>query len=425
MAVQAGFAETDITPPIGTKKIGWLVEVTSEYVLDPICARAAVFECDGERIGIIQLDTLSVRWTQVNDIRQRIEASYGFPGARIMVSATHSHAGPAIANVGQVPRDDACVETMTRQVVEVFGQALAARQEAQVGFGSCSEFGAGHNRRVVMRDGTVRTHGAFNDPNALFMEGPIDPEVAVVAARGPGGSLQGALVNFACHPTAHGPDGAFSAGYPGVVAARMKESGCPVTLYLNGACGNLHTAAPSRGGADTPMEEVGAKLAADALGVIEGLAFRDTLRLGSRSQTLHLPYRELTEAEVQGAVPGVQPFGSELYKACLPGVLERIRNRGTQPAEVQVHFLDEYALVAIPAEYFVECGLRIKEQAYPVHALVTACSNGMIGYVPHQGAFLRGGYETTFMAHSRMAPQVGDLLADAALDLIREEQRHA
>ena len=61
-------------------------------------------------------------------------------------------------------------------------------------------------------------------------------------------------------------------------------------------------------------------------------------------------------------------------------LVKRIRERGSQPAEVQVLFLGEHAFAAVPAEYFVELGLRIKEESYPRHALVVSCANGMVGY---------------------------------------------
>ena len=47
-------------------------------------------------------------------------------------------------------------------------------------------------------------------------------------------------------------------------------------------------------------------------------------------------------------------------------------------------------------------------------------ANGMLGYVPTRQAFRRGGYETTFAGSSRVAPETGDLLADAAIELIRK-----
>jgi len=421
MALRAGFAETEITPPVGTSIIGWLRPVVSRGVLDPLCARAAVFESDGGRIGFIQLDTLSVRWKQVEEIRQRITAEFGFPGENVMVAATHNHAGPAMMNCGAVRRDDVYLAAMVEKVVGMFGAALAGLQDAEVGFGRVAEFGISFNRRVVMRDGTVRTLATFDDPGALYLEGPIDPEVAVLAARGPGGGLLGVIVNFACHPTHHGSDGLLSAGFPGALAAEMKARGGPITLFLNGAAGNLiFLDARQRNQGRTP-EEMGRVLADDVEKALTGMAFRGSVRLDGRSETLSLPFRPLIEDEIRGTVRGAQRFvDPAIYDREIPALVERIRRRGSQSAHVQVLSLDEYAYVAIPAEYFVELGLRIKEEAYPRHALIVGFANGMLGYVPHREAFRRGGYETTFGGVSRMAPEAGDLLADCAIRLIRE-----
>ena len=417
--MRAGFAEADITPPLGIKKIGWLREIIADTVLDPLYARVAVIESGDEQIAFVQLDTLSVRWTHAQDIRGRVQEQYGFPGDHVMVAATHNHAGPAVANCGEVRRDEAYIEQLTARAVSAFGQALENMQQAEVGLGSCSEFNVGYNRRVIMRDGTVRTHGNFNDPDALCMEGPIDPEVAVLAARSKDGALLGALVNFACHPAHEGGGTALSAGYPGVLASSMKQNGCPVTLFLNGAAGNIATSNPREGGTGRSMEEAGRALAEDAQRVISEMTFRQEVRLGVRSRTVTLPYREITDDEVAGTTRGAQRFvDPTIYDRMMPSLVERIRTRGSQPAEVQILFLDEYAFVGVPAEYFVQLGLRIKEEAHPRHALVVAWANGMVGYVPHKEAFERGGYETTFAGSSRMAPEAGDILADAAIALI-------
>ncbi len=68
--MQAGFAATEITPPLGTQKIGWIIELKIEEIMDPLFARIAVFENGDDRIGLVQLDTLSVRWTQTDQIRR-------------------------------------------------------------------------------------------------------------------------------------------------------------------------------------------------------------------------------------------------------------------------------------------------------------------------------------------------------------------
>jgi hypothetical protein len=75
--MKAGFSQIDITPPLGTRKIGWLQPLLCDVLLDPLFARIAVFDDGRQKIGFIQLDTLSVRWTQVNAVRKRIAAEYG------------------------------------------------------------------------------------------------------------------------------------------------------------------------------------------------------------------------------------------------------------------------------------------------------------------------------------------------------------
>jgi len=417
----AGFAQADITPPIGTHKIGWIVDIVSESVLDALFARVAIIESGGARVGFVGLDTLCVRWTHVSEMRRRIAAEHGFPGENIMFAASHNHAGGAVANVGDVRRDEAYVEAVTDKVVAAFGEALSRLREVAIGCGSVFEWELAFNRRVVMRDGTVCTHERFGDSGALCLEGPIDPEVSVLAARTRDGSPEGCIVNFACHPTHHGGETALSGGFPGVLAREMERRGWPVTVFLNGASGNLTVADPVKSGAQVEMEEAGRRLAADTEAAVERMTFQLNAPVRAAMTRLDLPYRAVTDDEIGGTVRGAQRFCNEtgVYGRCIPALLRRIRERRSQPAEVQLISIGEYDFVGIPAEYFVEHGLRIKEEAHPRHALVVSHANGMVGYVPTRQAFSRGGYETTFAPWSRLGPEAGDMLADAAISLIR------
>ncbi len=420
MSLKCGFAEIDITPRPGAHKIGWLKVIVSDHVLDPLYARAAVLESAGERIGFLQLDTLFVPDALVAEVRRRIAEATGFPGGHVMVCATHNHAGPAVDNCGAVRRDDAYVEMLTGRLVEVFGRAIGGLTDAEIGFGHAFEFDIPHCRRVVMRDGTVKTHGSFADPEALCIEGPVDPEVAVLAARrAGGGELLGALVNFACHPTHHGPDGALSAGYPGVLAAEMTARGCPVTCFLYGAAGDIHFADLARPGPERSMQEIGRRLADDVTEALDGMAFTDQATLVCRSKALRLPFRELTDEQIRGTVRGAQRFvDPTIYDRVIPELVERIRRLGARETEVQVLRVNDVAFAAVGAEYFAELGLRIKQRSWPVHALLVSCANGRLGYVPTREAFARGGYETTFGPSSCLGEAAGDLLADAAVELI-------
>ena len=418
--MKAGFAEIDITPPVGTRKLGFIQVIIGKRVADPLFARAAVFSSDTTTIGFIQLDLLSIRWEEVLAIRQRIESKFGVPARNIIISATHNHGGPAIASLGDVRAEEDYIASMADKAVSVFGQAFEKRCEAEVGGARAFEFNAGFNRRIIYRNGLVRTHGNFNDPHALCVEGSIDPEVFVLAARSVDGKPLGVLVNFACHPAHHGPDDYFSAGWPGVMANALKAQGWPVPLFLNGAAGNISTSDPSRGGLDQPMNDVGRIVAESALRAIQKIEYTRAIRVGSGAKALELPYRRYTPEEVSGTLRGAQRFvDPAAYDRGMPELIGKIERTRHLKAEVLALSLNEYDFIALPAEPFAELGLRIKEQAAPRQAIVVGYANGMVGYVPHAEAFERGGYETTFCNWSKLAPEAGEMFVDAALELSR------
>ena len=418
--MKAGFYEIDITPPAGTKKGGWMAELEAKTFLDPLFAKVAIFQDDkGGKAAFIQLDTLSVRWSDTDDLRKRISAECGFPGSNIMVSATHNHAGPAIARLAPVEKEKTYVEDLKRKCVSAFKQALSGMEEIEAGFSSVKEFDVAFNRRTVMRDGTVKCQASlFSNPDALYSEGPVDPEVAVVIVKNKNGKIIGSLVNFACHPTHHGGTDEISAGFPGVLAAKMKEWGCPVTLFLNGAYGNVITV-DFEHGISLSKEQAGEKLFTDVKKASEQMKFTSDLSVAAKSRTIKLPFRNITDDEYHGRVRGAQRFRSdELYEKDIDLIKDKIAKCGSQSAEVQVIRLGDWHFSGIPAEYFVEHQLRIKTETFPKRSFVVGGANGMIGYVPTKSAFTRGGYETTLGPPSRMAQETGDLLAETTINMI-------
>ncbi len=416
-----GFGEAEITPPLGTLKIGANCRQPPTRILDPLHVRAAVFAGGETKVGLVQLDTLSVRWTQVQDIRNRISSRYGFPGNRIMVFATHNHAGPAATTAGPVPRNEAYIEYMVSQAEKAFGDALSSMERCRIGVGFGQVVGIAFNRRIVMADGTVQTNATLDAPGAMSVEGPADPSLIVLAAQRGDGSMKGILVSFACHAIHHGREQLFSAGYPGALATEMAEFGVPHTLFLNGACGNISGRNPATGRCTT-MEEVAQTLAGEVRMLLHQLAGQDNAGLHAVSTTLSLEYRRVTEEETRGAVKGAQRLGEEWwYDQTIPDLLERIEARKKQPVEVQVIWLAGVAIVGIPGELFSEHGIRIKESCWPRPVVVVGHANGMIGYLPTIEAFQRGGYETTFAPWSRMEPEAGDRIAEAVIDLIRNQ----
>jgi Neutral/alkaline non-lysosomal ceramidase, N-terminal len=421
MTIKAGFSEIDICPPVGTKKGGWMADLEAQEFLDPLFARAAVFETEKEKIAFLQLDLLSIRWSDTDDIRRRIEKEFSFPGKNIMISATHNHAGPAIARLAPVAKQTEYLELMKEKCVKLFGQALNAALPVEIAQISVKEFDVAFNRRTVMRDGTVKSQTTYSNPDALYQEGPADPEAAVIVVKSLDGQLLGSMFNFACHPTHHGGTNEISAGFPGVLAAKVKTLGIPVCLYLNGAYGNVITV-DHQHGISLSKEEAGEKLFDDFQKAYSQMQFSDDIELGVASETIQLNCRDISDDEYHGRVRGAQRYrDDELYEREIDLIKAKIlRMKNKQPVEIQVLKLGQWYFAGIPAEYFVEFQLQIKMETYPKLSFVVGGANGMIGYVPTKAAFSRGGYETTLGPPSRMAPETGDIIAQNTINIIRD-----
>jgi neutral ceramidase len=246
--LNAGFAEVDITPPAGAAKIGNLRYHVGRRAADSLLARAAVLENGGRILAFVALDALSVSRRHVAELREELARDPGLRPDYILVAATHTHAGGALVRCGVVRQDAAYRDHVTNAALTAVRAAHAQREPARWASARAIEPHVARNRRVVQRDGTVRTHGALQDRGALWIEGPIDPEISIFVACGSTGEPMGCIVCYACHPTDHGDDDVFSAGFPGVLAGELREHGIPVTLYFNGAQGNVHPMDPSRNG---------------------------------------------------------------------------------------------------------------------------------------------------------------------------------
>jgi hypothetical protein len=162
---------------MGTQLAGWLdVARPAARVRDPVYARIAVLESGERRVGLVSLDLLSVRGSDVADVRRRVEAAAGLPADSLLIAATHNHAGPAIVSIGPFRRDDAYLEWLKQALVRLAEEALAALEPAEVGVGVGFEGRLSFNRRWVMKNGLVRTQPGVANPQVLYCEGPIDPQ---------------------------------------------------------------------------------------------------------------------------------------------------------------------------------------------------------------------------------------------------------
>src|SRR5690348_12349057 len=95
MALHAGFAEIDITPPVGTWMGGYAFRPSGcTEIHDRLFARSAVFENGGKAVAILAMDLIGLDCETVEAVRAGVEKETGIPPAAVMLNCSHTHGGP-------------------------------------------------------------------------------------------------------------------------------------------------------------------------------------------------------------------------------------------------------------------------------------------------------------------------------------------
>jgi hypothetical protein len=417
---------------MGTQLVGWLeIARPARAVHDPVFARIAVFEQGGVRVAFVALDLLSIRGSDVVDIRNRLEKAARIPAGNIMVAATHNHAGPAIVRLGTFGRDEGYLADLKEKLTLLAEEAVGRLADARLGIGVGFEGRISFNRRWVMRDGTAMSAPGVANPEALYNEGPIDPQLGVVAVRREDGGTMGYLVNWACHPVDVYDLHTVTASWPGALAAEVrKREDCPC-LVLNGAFANINQVNWFDPKYEQDHEHMGAVLADDLSEVVAAMTFENNARFAVTSHLLELPLRDISDDEIVRArrtlagedvtqPPGIQRYANdEAYSGSILRLVERKKKRDFSRAEVQVIRLGSAAFVGLPAEPFVETGMKIKLESPFDPTFVVGAANGMVGYAPPPEHHARGGYECTTAYWSKVAPSAAGIMAETGIELAR------
>jgi hypothetical protein len=409
----------------------------NEGTLDPLYATALVIEKDGTKAALVSLDLIGTTFGVVTEARKLVEQATGIPGSNVMISATHSHTGPILAD--DKPRDDAFgggsdlaksfIKGLPTKIAEAVHKADSTRVPAKFFRGVGREDGLAFNRRFHMADGTVGWNPGKANPNIVRPAGPTDPAVPVVHVETADGKSLATYVNFAMHLDTVGGL-SYSADYPyplGKALAAVKGEQ-HLTLFTIGTAGDINHIdvshkRPQKGPAEA--SRIGTRLAAEVLRTYEKLEpVTDGLLKVSR-EVIDLPLTPVTPAEVEVAKEVVAKLKSGAKPA--PKFLDQvaafkatdITNRNGKPLAVEVQVIalgPDLAWVSLPGEIFVELGLAIKAGSPFKQTIIAELANGSIGYIPTKKAYEQGNYE---VVSARCAAGSGEKLADEALRQLR------
>jgi len=426
--MRVGFAQSDITPPVGAVIPGDFRKRTATGVHDPLHATACVIS-DGETaVAIVSVDAISVKRSLVESARKLAQSRCGIPAQNILIAATHTHSGGPTANVFECEADENYCDFVAEKIAEAIVKAWEGGSEAQFGVGVGHETRIAFNRRFVMRDGRHQTHPGKGNPDIVRPAGPTDPDVGVMAFKGESGKVLGFIVNFACHCTVMGGT-EFSADYPFYLTEVLKKEfgeQC-LTVFLQGASGDVTQVA------NTLLREpefgekwawrIGTRLGGEVVKTFALMDFANSVPLQVASSKVRLVRRRVPENLLEEAKRVLSDDGApdveRIYAREVLLLAEEAREQPFVEAEVQVIAIGRCAIVTIPGELFCQFGLDIKRASPFPTTFVATCANGMVGYLPTPEAFKGGGYEVRLARSSQLMPDAGNQLVGEALKLLQ------
>lgn len=453
----AGVSQVDITPPSGTHLSGDIARHRpAQLVLDPLYAKALVLEAGDRRLAILALDVTIVTADWTARIRQAARASLGIAPDALMVHATQTHSAPSLGRFMLDPAFDeiippdaewitgcekAYADWAADRAIEALEAAATSLEPVDVGVASAIDGRWAHNRRAVRDDGTVAMPGPVRDyplgPTWIrYLEGPIDPEVGVVAFRRRSGRLLALLLSYGCHPVHVFPRLLVSADWPGAWADQVRCNlgyDC-VPIVLNGPCGNVNPWNAYDPHYRNDHRLMGRGLAETTATVLENMQFSSVGFLGWHVSRVPIPVREVDPDRLAWAraILDASPtpkWADEarsavdwdwMIAASVYGVHLLRERQGSVDYEIQVLRMGDTALVGLPGEPFAELGLAIKMASPARRTYVVHCTSHYVGYIPTPQAFARGGHECETRYWAKLVPEAYDIILSSAVTTLNQ-----
>ena len=431
--MRTGTATIDITPEVGCELSGYVARVQPSVAIhDPLAVHALYLEQAragkdagapgaGTRLLWLHTDLIGFEREFVQEVKEELHRRLDLALDQIVVSATHTHSGPATVHLNHCGAYDAAyIEWLRPRLVEAASLAAAETREAHL------VAAEGHCGLAIDRRGQASAH--------------TDHRIGVLAWQRTDGAYAAVLANYAMHNVGLGSENRHvSSDIFGAAAAsvRARLPGQPVVLFSNGACGNTNP--PEHATDFARIDAWGASLAD---GVLQALAEAAPQQdhVEAVAETVRVPldtggsgaitaWTEALRSEMDGKggyVPDRILQAAEFWEE----EMLRREQEGSLPAhapmDVQVIRLGGVFLVCLGAEVFSVMADQLRG-ATGQALYVVGYANGDIGYLAAAAAYAEGGYEVSnaFIFYNSFRPRIGafEMVRDKAVELVSAMER--
>lgn len=420
----AGIARQDITPKIGARLFGYLPDSYSESTNDNLTLTAFVFKEKETKALMISISACLLKTKLANELRNEISASYGIDYNNIIISTTHTHTGPCIAEMkgwGDVDYEyynDILKPALFKSVDD----ADKNLQPVTVSVAS-GKSKVGINRRQLKLNNIIEL--------GQCEWGTYNPEMTVITFKNETNEIIGNIIHYGCHGTAAGNITVISRDWMGIMTDALEKETGAITAFFNGPEGDVGPRLSNGGTTGHDIKyvyELGEFAARDAIRIFKKQCNYKEVNLLVKTKEIQLPLKP--RIPYDEAVKGIESFNGnkanidfkiyEYNKAVKESYDNGYEERSFKKVEQTVIKIGEVIFVSFPYELFSEIGMRINEAVKGLRVLSLSNANGNEGYFPTQDQLCRGGYEIGMFKHS----DIQCFADDADFHIVKETLRN-
>jgi hypothetical protein len=380
-------------------------------------AVAVVVEKPGAgKVALVACDVLMLNRDVIDPAVEAITAATGIPASHVLVNCTHTHHAPSTVTIHGYKRDELFCRRVREGIVKAVTDANAGLGSATFHFRLGEESSVGQNSRLLLKDDTVFWIGPRDD--AVRPTGPFDPELPVLAFRGPGDKLRALLFNHSTHSIGTRKPGR-SPSFYGLAAQELEAELGGVVGFLEGASGSTHNLG-------VPADEATTRIKTAVADALAKAKPRPVSRLAAVKKPFTFKVRTFDDAKEDAAVTAYcrkrAPKGADDIVRVFRDQRKVLAPRQGEERTtwVQAVLIGDVAIVGVPAEFFTVLGQEIKRRSPFRYTYVAELANDWIGYLPDRKAFTLGGYQTWTGLHSFAEPGTGEAVVEAAVGLLEE-----
>ncbi len=424
-----GASKVDITPEIGCRLFGYTVNFRSESVHDNLTLTAFAFKYGDAKALMISAFVCSIDTKVSDELRAELGKMLDIPAENIIISATHTHTGPAMQDMaGWGGIDEEYYTSIFKPaIIRASAEAFENLEPVKVAVASGDSY-VGVNRRELRSNNQIRLGQC---PWGIF-----NPKMTIISFKGENGVVAN-IISYGCHCTASGRSHEISRDWPGEMIDKIEAVSGGITAFFNGPEGDVgpRLSDGSTAKSIALMEEISKIAVADALKIYNSISSYEDVSLDIASRIIKMPLTpRISYEEASEMVDTLKKSESNLGKHIneyYENVKLSYENGYTEQEYVElpqtVLRIGNVVFVTFPFELFSEIGLRIDNAVKEFDVISLSLSNGSLGYLPTKDQLCRAGYEIAMFKYDRVQPYTEDadfVLLNETLENIKTLQEN-